>query len=258
MKEVKHAISWVTLKLTTQVQKITTEDSKSVFFNPKDVSISIEDYITRIAKYSSYVSDDNCNHSRLCKTTSWSSHSCRECQFGACTQCGQNDIKQMLILSYLLLQRYIGKNSSNVLTSRTIHRLFLICVVITNKYNFDIICNNLQFSKIGGIPLLELNVMEIEFLRIMNFDLAILLNDYEQIEIEIRHFENRQYSKSLPILIPRKDKRKYRMKPNHLFKNPDSYVNFTIPTITVKLPLIHNHNMLNSSDIERLQFRMSF
>ncbi|KAJ2729206.1 cyclin-like protein interacting with PHO85 [Coemansia sp. BCRC 34962] len=54
-----------------------------------------------------------------------------------------------------------------------IHRLLITAIVVAHKFNSDIFFNNARYSKVGGIPLAELNQLELELLFMARFDLKI-------------------------------------------------------------------------------------
>ncbi|KAJ2362902.1 cyclin-like protein interacting with PHO85 [Coemansia sp. RSA 2610] len=54
-----------------------------------------------------------------------------------------------------------------------IHRLVITAIVIAHKFNSDIFFNNARYSKVGGIPLGEMNQLELEMLFLVKFDLKV-------------------------------------------------------------------------------------
>ncbi|KAJ2827511.1 cyclin-like protein interacting with PHO85 [Coemansia sp. 'formosensis'] len=54
-----------------------------------------------------------------------------------------------------------------------IHRLLITAIVVAHKFNSDIFFNNARYSKVGGIPLAEMNQLELELLFLARFDLKI-------------------------------------------------------------------------------------
>ncbi|KAJ1904878.1 cyclin-like protein interacting with PHO85, partial [Coemansia sp. S17] len=45
-----------------------------------------------------------------------------------------------------------------------IHRLLITAIVVAHKFNSDVFFNNARYSKVGGIPLAEMNQLELELL----------------------------------------------------------------------------------------------
>lgn len=62
------------------------------------------------------------------------------------------------------------------------HRILLISVMLAIKSSEDLHFDNLHFSKIGGVPLPELNDLEVAMLQLLNFDLRISMEEIEGVE----------------------------------------------------------------------------
>ena len=66
------------------------------------------------------------------------------------------------------------------LTNNNIHRLLFTSILISIKFNEDIIYDNLLYSKIGGVPVAELNKLEHEFLKMIGFSLFVSEEVYKK------------------------------------------------------------------------------
>ena len=66
------------------------------------------------------------------------------------------------------------------LTNYNIHRLLFTSILISIKFNEDIIYDNLLYSKIGGVPVAELNKLEQEFLKRIGFSLFVSVEVYKK------------------------------------------------------------------------------
>ncbi|KAJ2500227.1 cyclin-like protein interacting with PHO85 [Coemansia sp. RSA 1972] len=62
-----------------------------------------------------------------------------------------------------------------------IHRMALAAIVIAHKFNSDIFFNNARYSKVGGIPLVEMNQLELELLFLAKFDLKVDIAELQQL-----------------------------------------------------------------------------
>jgi len=116
----------------------------SVFHNDEIPKISIYDYITRIINY---------------------------------TNCEENT----LILSLIYLDKLIMKNLK--LSIYNIHRFLFASILIAIKVNEDRIYKNDYYSVIAGISLKELNLIECNFLSILDFQLFVnekVFNNYKE------------------------------------------------------------------------------
>jgi hypothetical protein len=72
-----------------------------------------------------------------------------------------------------------------VLNTLSIHRLLLLSIVCSAKFFDDAYFNNHFYAKIGGITLRELNLLEIEFLALISFDLHIPSGVYKRFYKEL-------------------------------------------------------------------------
>jgi hypothetical protein len=57
--------------------------------------------------------------------------------------------------------------------SQTVHRLFYIALLVACKYHDDTSYKNSFYSIIAGVTLKELNIMEIDFLYAIGFELYV-------------------------------------------------------------------------------------
>jgi len=98
--------------------------------------ITIKSYLERIAKYSS----------------------CSE---------------ECFILSLIYIDRLIRKNERFLVSSLNVHRLMITSIMLGAKFFDDQYFNNKYFGKVGGVSGREMNLLEIEFLFMINFDLFV-------------------------------------------------------------------------------------
>ncbi|KAJ1902106.1 cyclin-like protein interacting with PHO85 [Kickxella alabastrina] len=54
-----------------------------------------------------------------------------------------------------------------------IHRLLISAIVVAHKFNSDVFFNNARYAKVGGLPLAEMNQLELEFLFLIKFELKV-------------------------------------------------------------------------------------
>ncbi|RKO92866.1 cyclin-domain-containing protein, partial [Blyttiomyces helicus] len=80
--------------------------------------------------------------------------------------------KSVLLLLLIYIDRICEIHPTFTISSLTAHR-FIICAITTgSKALSDIYCTNTHFAKVGGISVVELNVMEVEFCQMINWRLA--------------------------------------------------------------------------------------
>lgn len=74
------------------------------------------------------------------------------------------------------------------LTALNVHRLYLACLVVTVKYNEDLVYGNSHYAKAGGIPLREVNRLERHLLMALDYDLRVQpeeISQYEEMLMQI-------------------------------------------------------------------------
>ncbi|OAD75915.1 cyclin [Phycomyces blakesleeanus NRRL 1555(-)] len=86
-----------------------------------------------------------------------------------------------VLLSILVYFDRIAKLKKNriAISSLNIHRLLISSIVVASKLTSDVFYSNTRYAKVGGLSLLELNQLELEFLFLCNFDLHVRLQDMQ-------------------------------------------------------------------------------
>jgi hypothetical protein len=88
-----------------------------------------------------------------------------------------------LILALIYIDRICSEKENNViLIDNNIFKLFLIALTLAIKYNEDFYDDNAYFAKVGGIDLKEINIIEKEFLNLIDFRLFVsddIFNKYK-------------------------------------------------------------------------------
>lgn len=74
------------------------------------------------------------------------------------------------------------------LTCLNVHRVILTAVLISSKFHDDIFYNNAFYAKLGGISAPEMNILEIEFLKMINFSLFVDSVAYEKYYTDLVNF----------------------------------------------------------------------
>ncbi|RDB20320.1 PHO85 cyclin-7 [Hypsizygus marmoreus] len=135
-----HTALWPTL--TTASRTALTTPASTLTFHARNVpTISLESYLLRILKY--------------CPTT--------------------NEV----FLSLLVYFDRMSKLSNDavgrgfVIDSYNIHRLVIAGVTVASKFFSDVFYTNSRYAKVGGLPLAELNQLELQFLLLNDFRLVI-------------------------------------------------------------------------------------
>ena len=87
--------------------------------------------------------------------------------------------KSTLIMSLIYIDKICLKKDI-ILTKYNVHRILFSSILASIKFNEDKIYDNLFYSKVAGISLKEINVLENKFLKIIDFDLFISKEVYEK------------------------------------------------------------------------------
>lgn len=135
-------------------QEETTEQRRTCFHLKSPPNIEIEDYLLRIRKHID-VSD-------------------------AC-----------FVLSLIYIDRVTSQNPETMVSSLTCHRLALISIMSAFRFhddeNADIHYNNAFFAKVGGVKVHELNILEIQFLQLLDWRLYVSQEEYQRYHARVRH-----------------------------------------------------------------------
>ncbi|KAI8338979.1 cyclin-domain-containing protein [Chlamydoabsidia padenii] len=81
--------------------------------------------------------------------------------------------------------------------SFNIHRLMITGIMISSKYFSDVFYTNTRYAKVGGIPVTELNALELTFLKLNNYSLNISVEELEQYGDQLLDHWIREKKKSL-------------------------------------------------------------
>ncbi|KAF8087820.1 hypothetical protein N665_0565s0006 [Sinapis alba] len=125
-----------------QSRRVTTQSqSVSVFHGLSRPTITIQSYLERIFKYA------NC------------SPSC-------------------FVVAYVYLDRFTQRQPSLPINSFNVHRLLITSVMVSAKFLDDLYYNNAYYAKVGGISTKEMNLLELDFLFGLGFDLNVKPNTF--------------------------------------------------------------------------------
>jgi hypothetical protein len=76
------------------------------------------------------------------------------------------------VLSLIYIDRLIQR-SNFVLTSLNVHRVIITSITLAAKFFDDQFFDNAYYARVGGVPKLEMNAMELDFLFLINFSLFV-------------------------------------------------------------------------------------
>ncbi|KAI7907752.1 cyclin-domain-containing protein [Cokeromyces recurvatus] len=159
---------------------------------PTSDTIKIVTYLLeRITKtndklqYSSRQSPYSCFYARSIPTIDIQSYLARILKYCPCAnEC------------FISLLIYLDRMSRNLtglrIDSYNIHRLIITGIMVASKFFSDMYYTNARYAKVGGLPVTELNALELQFLKLNNFKLNIQIEELQQYGNRLlMHWNNR-------------------------------------------------------------------
>ncbi|KAI9483505.1 MAG: cyclin-domain-containing protein [Benjaminiella poitrasii] len=84
-------------------------------------------------------------------------------------------------LSLLVYLDRMSRNSTELrIDSYNIHRLIITGIMVASKFFSDMYYTNARYAKVGGLPVTELNALELQFLKLNNFELNVQIEELQQ------------------------------------------------------------------------------
>ncbi|KAG0553920.1 hypothetical protein KC19_12G049700 [Ceratodon purpureus] len=83
------------------------------------------------------------------------------------------------VVGYVFLDRLIHRQPDLLVTSLNVHRLLVTSVMVATKMLDDVHFNNAFFARVGGVSVVELNRLELEFLFRLDFKLSVTISVFE-------------------------------------------------------------------------------
>lgn len=77
------------------------------------------------------------------------------------------------VIAYIYLDRFLRRQPAVAVDSFNVHRFIITSVLVAVKFMDDIYYNNAYYAKVGGISLMEMNYMELDFLFGVGFELNV-------------------------------------------------------------------------------------
>jgi hypothetical protein len=103
-----------------------------------------------------------------------------------------------LVIMLVYIDRLI-ESQGLVLTMLNAHRVIITSLMVAAKYHDDLFYNNAYFAKLGGISLSELNMLEVEFLQMLNFSMFVDPIVFEKYQIQLQNFQAYVQSQFSPL-----------------------------------------------------------
>lgn len=86
--------------------------------------------------------------------------------------------EECFVLALIYIDRLIRKNRKFLVNSLNVHRLMITSIMLGAKFFDDQYFNNAYFGKVGGVNCKEMNLLEVEFLFMINFNLFVETDMY--------------------------------------------------------------------------------
>ncbi|KAF9115257.1 hypothetical protein BGX27_008378 [Mortierella sp. AM989] len=78
------------------------------------------------------------------------------------------------------------------INSFNVHRLLITCIMVAAKFTSDHFYSNARYAKVGGLSLLELNQLELEFLFTTRFELNVKVEELQRVGDSLLRFKSRE------------------------------------------------------------------
>ena len=132
-------------------KEIIRSQSRQVFSATIIPAISIQDYLIRIQTYS-------------------------------------NIEKSTLIICLIYIDRFCNK-AKVTLTYYNIHRILFSAILMSIKYNEDNFYDNKYYSQIAGVKVKELQILEYNFIKLLNCELYVSRELYDKYQVYLENFK---------------------------------------------------------------------
>lgn len=95
--------------------------------------------------------------------------------------------KSCLLLTLHYVDQICARMPLFTLSSLTCHRFIIASITVCSKGLCDTFCTNSLYARVGGIPVSELNVLEREFLAMIDWRLTVSTFSLTQLSSQPRH-----------------------------------------------------------------------
>lgn len=112
-----------------------------------------------------------------------------------------------LIVALILLDRMQKRHDEVLITSQNVHRLLITGVLLAAKTSDDVQPKQRYFSDLGGISLKEMNALESNFLKLLNFEAYVSPEQFEEYYVQILDLAGEASNAENEVELPRKSSR---------------------------------------------------
>jgi hypothetical protein len=83
------------------------------------------------------------------------------------------------VYAIIYVDRILRVNKSFKLSELNVHRIFFTALVVASKFYDDEYYSNSWYGRVGGVCAKELNILEVTFLKLIQFRLTVSPQEYE-------------------------------------------------------------------------------
>lgn len=87
---------------------------------------------------------------------------------------------ECFVLALVYIDRIVKLHPEFTISVLNIHRLLVTSVMLAAKFFDDVYYSNSYYAKVGGVRTQELNALEAQFLRLIEWKLHVLPQEYDQ------------------------------------------------------------------------------
>ncbi|KAI9018651.1 cyclin-domain-containing protein [Phycomyces nitens] len=128
------------------------------------------------ARSASHPSPYTCFHARSIPSISIHAYLIRILKYCPCS----NECFLALLVYFDRMSKPNPSNTPSLrLDSYNVHRLVITGIMISSKLFSDVFFTNSRYAKVGGLPVSELNVLELEFLQLNNYGMFVAIDELQ-------------------------------------------------------------------------------
>ncbi|AFZ81173.1 cyclin domain-containing protein [Theileria equi strain WA] len=86
---------------------------------------------------------------------------------------------ECFVLALVYIDRIVKYHKDFTVSVVNIHRLLITAIMLAAKFSDDVYYSNSFYAQVGGIKVSEINVLEAQFLMLINYQLYVNATDYE-------------------------------------------------------------------------------
>lgn len=86
---------------------------------------------------------------------------------------------ECFVLALVYIERITKLHKNFVVSVLNVHRLIITAVMLAAKFSDDVYYSNKFYAQVGGVNVAEINMLEVQFLSMLNFQLYVSAIEYE-------------------------------------------------------------------------------